>query len=178
MDGNNRQYCYDGVFMEYSFSAESHIYSAKDPWKACSSLAEQYQRNCARYQSQIFLSNPSDDTNSVSGVDPVKRAGGYCGMGPSQIMRGTCFESLGYYIAENDLGNPDKIWGDCQKMPSDSSAEGRTICTIGGATETVFQRYGDFVKSSDALCKKLPTARQEECYSHFKNLIPVASIKS
>ncbi len=161
MDDVYRQYCYDGVFMEHSFAPENRILDPKDPWKACSGLDEKYQRNCARYQSQIFLNNSNSE-------DSIKTAGKYCGLGNSAIVRETCFESLGYYIAENNLGNPNAIWNSCQNMPA---GDGRDTCTIGGATETVFQKYGDFLSSSDMLCKKLSVTVQARCYNNFGYLI-------
>lgn len=156
----NRQFCYDGVFMENSFTPQSRIFDEKDPWKFCTSLNERYHRNCARYQSQIFLGTGS--SNSLNSV------GKNCDLGPSALLRETCFESLGYYIAQNSLGKVPEILKSCKQMPSE---EGTELCINGAATENVFQKYAGFEDSANELCKSLAEPERSTCLDNIKNML-------
>ncbi len=148
-----RQYCYDGVFMENSTASGVQVFDPKDPWKFCTDLNERYHRNCARYQSQVFLG-----TNR--GADSSKVVGGYCAQGTSLLLRETCYESLGYYVAQNSLGDPMAAWNSCSTI---KGAEGVAICTTGAAIETIFQKYGDYKNSANGLCGRLSEPRRAVC---------------
>ena len=143
--------------MENSNTPENRIIDINNPWKFCSDLDPRYHRNCARYQSQIFLGQ-FGKPNSINLV------GKYCSLGQTTLLKETCFESLGYYIAQNSLGNPDLIWQSCSQMPD---SEGQEICAVGGATETVFQRYGDFKSSSREICMKIKEPRESQCLNRM-----------
>ncbi len=150
-----RQYCWDGVFMERSFSPENTVFDPKNPWKFCSDLDSWYQRNCARYHVQSFISS----TPSLNSV------GKYCGRGSTQILQETCYESLGYHIAETSFGREAEIVNSCNKMPNKDGVE---ICIMGGAKETVFQKYSGFETSGNALCQRLSISRRFVCLSDIK----------
>jgi len=153
-----RQYCYDGVFMENASSVSGQTFNEKDPWKFCADLDERYHLNCARYQSQIFFTK-------FNSVDIV---GKNCSLGPTQTLRETCYESLGYYVAQNKLGKVEGIISECAKMPN---KEGVSICTTGGAIETIFQRYGDYKVSAKELCETLSLTRQPACMEATDRII-------
>ena len=160
-----RQYCYDGVFMENSFTPQSRIFDPKNPWKFCTDLPEVYHRNCARYQSQVFL-------GKIGTPNSLNIVGKNCSMGTSILLRETCFESLGYYIAQNSLGVPADILKKCGQMPKiNMQQEGMEICIKGAAIETTFQHYGNFKDSADRLCKSLTEPRRGECLNSIKNMI-------
>ena len=156
-----RQYCYDGVFMQNSFSEDSRVIDENNPWKLCSDLDPKYHRNCARYQSQIFL-------GKIGQSNPLDKVGKYCASGPSVLLRETCFESLGYYVSQNRLGNAEKVWRDCSLMPDRDGAE---ICTTGGAIEAVFQRYSGYEKNSQELCGRIVEPRKTSCLNSVQNIL-------
>mgnify|MGYP003393963101 FL=1 len=156
-----RQSCYDGVFMENSTS-QSRNFDPANPWKFCSDLDGRYQRNCARYQSQIFLNN------SANAPDPVFTVGVNCSQGPSDLLKNTCYESLGYYISQTNLGNVENIWRNCQKMPDKNSIG---VCATGGAVETVFQKYNDYRKASNEICSRLALPEKNLCFERIKIMI-------
>ena len=147
----NRQYCYDGVFMENS---ENQKFEASDPWKFCSDLDKRYYLNCARYQSIVFFGT-GGSKNSLQIV------GQYCFKGPSDILKNTCYESLGFYVAQSSLGDSNEIWKDCQTMPDNN---GLSLCTLGAAKETIFQKYGDWKTASNKLCQKLDDPYKKSCF--------------
>ncbi|MEO5635203.1 MAG: hypothetical protein ABIS26_02605 [Candidatus Paceibacterota bacterium] len=167
----NSQFCYDGVFMENAQSlqersqGESNIqtFDKKNPWKFCTDLDVRYHLNCARYRSQTFLQN-----SFLDNVSPYKEAGKYCAAGPSILLRTTCFESLGYYIAEGTLGQPDTILQNCNEI---ESQQGKEICIIGGATESVFQRYAGYNDTITTLCGTLSEVKKVECETQTRSHI-------
>ncbi len=161
ISSNYRQYCYDGVFMENAGGDTAKIVLDKNnPWKLCTDLDEKYHRNCARYQSQLFLQN-------ANGKDAVSFVGNECSLAKSTLLRETCFESLGYYVAQNSLGSFDKINISCYKL----SGDGRDICLKGAATETTFQMYGDYKTTSDRLCREIALGdRSRDCIQGIINL--------
>ncbi|MBI5139541.1 hypothetical protein HZA26_02955 [Candidatus Nomurabacteria bacterium] len=156
-----RQYCYDGVFMENSMSGEVQKFDEKNPWKFCSVLAEEYQRNCARYQVQVFW-------QKFSGEGGIALVGKNCALGTSLVLKETCFESLGYFVAQRNLGKYESILEDCQKI---EDTEGEEICIYGGAVESVFQKYKDYKNSANNLCEKLSSPRQTDCFNRIKSML-------
>ena len=147
--------------MENSFSSNSRVFDPKNPWKFCTDLDIKYHRNCARYQSQIFL-------GKIGQSNPLDLVGKYCAMGLSTLLRETCFESLGFYIAQNNLGKEEGIWKACSSMPDKNGLE---ICLMGGAIETTFQKYGGFEKSGPNICNKITESRKSECLNNIKNMV-------
>lgn len=156
-----RQYCYDGVFMENTSLPQSKIISSGNLWKLCSDLDERYHYNCARYQSQIFLSQ-------TSGPNPVKDVGLNCEKGASTTLKETCFLSLGFYVAQNAIGVESKILEACRSMPNKTGIE---ICTMGGAIETVFQKYGNYSVASIDLCQNISEPKKSECLTSVKLML-------
>lgn len=156
-----RQYCYDGVFMENSFTPEGRMFDNKNPWKFCSDLNERYHRNCARYQSQVFL-------GALGGLSQIETVGKNCSLGPSTLTQETCYESLGYYTAQTHLGKVSDIWKSCEGMPNKKGVE---ICVTGAAKETIFQKYTDWENGANELCKKLGEPGKGECLDNIKHMI-------
>ncbi|OGI67204.1 hypothetical protein A3A05_00565 [Candidatus Nomurabacteria bacterium RIFCSPLOWO2_01_FULL_41_12] len=160
-----RQYCYDGVFMERSSQPDAKIFDNKNPWKFCTDLPERYHRNCARYQSQIFL-------GAFGSLGSVKAVGKNCALGSSVLLRETCYESLGYYIAQQSLGKMSEILESCKQMPNtDGQSEGGEICMMGGAIESVFQKYLDFRDTSYRLCNSLTELRRVLCFNNIERML-------
>ncbi|MBA3733147.1 hypothetical protein H0W91_02095 [Patescibacteria group bacterium] len=156
-----RQYCYDGVFMENSSSPSSRVFDPKDPWKFCTDLDVRYHRNCARYQSQIFL-------GKMGHSNPLDEVGGLCTKGPSILLRQTCYQSLGFYVTQGALGAKNKILQNCAQMPT---LEGKEICSTGAAIESVFQKYEGYVETSHAICNTLTMLKKTECLANIERMI-------
>ncbi len=158
LDPNYRQFCYDGVFMENSGNEGGVSFDTTDPWKFCEVLDEKYQRNCARYQVPVFLnSGPYDDR--------FKTAGKYCSLTSNTLLRETCYENLGYSIANATLGKAPEIIRICT-----ASVSTKDICIAGGAIESVFQKYGTKEYSLNELCAKISEPTKSYCITRIKQL--------
>ncbi|HYU64913.1 MAG TPA: hypothetical protein VEK36_01420 [Candidatus Paceibacterota bacterium] len=146
-----RNYCYDGVFMENAGEGTgTDRFSKDDPWQFCRGLDSQYQYNCARYQSEIFLSQ----------FKTIDKIGEACGKGPTPIMIKICFESIGYFAAQRAQGQPDSIRQSCAMIANEP---GENTCLIGAARETIFQAYANWQNVSSQLCSELAGSWQQEC---------------
>lgn len=156
----HQQYCYDGVFMENVSAEIIKKFDEKNPWEFCVNLNEKYHHNCARYQSEVFIRE--------SGFDNVGLTGKYCESTTSRVLKETCLESLGYYVAQQTTGELKKIIQTCGKI---SSKDGASICIMGGAIETTFQKYAGFKNTSPKLCKELPQIIQTTCLDSVNNLM-------
>ncbi len=143
---NNRIYCYDGVFMEYSFGAVA----TDDEWKFCGSLDEKYQSMCAKYHVYIYGRNNGWNFSEL---------GESCDNAPNEILRSNCLSGLGFSVANAAQGNPDKINEICSTIQSD----GKYTCITFAAVETIFQAYSNWYTSFVVLCNSLPSEWKENC---------------
>ena len=139
--------------MENAEYPAATIFDEKNPWKFCTDLDSKYHINCSRYQSQVFL----EKSNTPN---PFLGAGKSCEMTESILLKETCFLSLGYYIAQRSMGNYEEIYESCQLMPSKA---GQDICAMGGAVESVFQKYTGYNETANKLCLTLEEEMQLEC---------------
>jgi len=154
-----RIFCYDGVFMENSTYPDQINFDKNDPWKLCKNLSATYFEPCAKYQSQIFL-------NSFQ--NSIEEVGVNCAAGPADVLRETCFQSLGYFIAQTSLGDPNKIFKECSRVKDE---DGEATCVMGGAIETIFQRYGNWKASAQNLCSRLPQTKKDVCLSKLVGVV-------
>jgi len=150
LDKNYRSYCYDGVFMENSTETKQ-TFNPDEPWKFCSDLPEDYHLNCARYQSQFFFDEFNKNIRLVTAS---------CAKASDDKLKVTCFESVGYHIAQTAKGNFEKITEECARA---STVEGNNACIIGSAREVIFQRYQSWDKISNDLCNVLTDAWPKKC---------------
>jgi plastocyanin len=148
-----RNYCYDGVFMEYSFSATKDSIDKNNPWEFCIQLSSQYHYNCARYQNQLFM--------QVLHWDIVATATA-CSKAPLKELRETCTTDFGYMATQIHSKNLQEVRNTCALF---LEQEDRYHCFIGAATEFVFQEYQDWQDNSWALCNELPDFWKEECFA-------------
>lgn len=144
-----RPFCYDGVFMEYSFTAPDAY--LKNPWQHCDSLPSKYHFNCARYQGPLFMQNFGRN---------FTLSGKLCFNASSVKLRDTCIKSLGHYAAQRATGNLNKIEDICKLIEKD---EGKYLCKIGASEDAIFQQYKNWWELSSKLCAQLPQKWKNRC---------------
>ncbi len=160
LDNLYKTYCYDGVFMEHSTELTKGEFNPAHPWQFCTSLDSRYHYNCARYQSQIFLGQFGGDISTVSKN---------CSATTDEILVSTCFESLGYYITQQNLGKLSSILDACSKI----SGEGKYHCIIGSTREVKFQAYPNWQTTTVALCNSLPETWKNTCINNQQPISPM-----
>lgn len=150
LDQPYQNYCYDGVFMEHTMELAAGEFDPNHPWKFCSDLDAKYHFNCARYQSQIFLSQLGGD---------ISKAGTDCAASADETLSTTCFESLGYYVTQMNTGKLPQILKSCGLI----DGNGSRYCIIGAAREVSFQAYVGWEETATALCESLPADWKSKC---------------
>ncbi|MEJ0021799.1 MAG: hypothetical protein WDN47_04470 [Candidatus Doudnabacteria bacterium] len=160
LDQLYQNYCYDGVFMEHASDLAQNEFDPAHSWQFCSALADKYHYNCARYQSQVFLTR--------FGID-IPKIGAYCAQAPDEISSSTCSESLGYYITDMNLGKLPQILRSCSQIKGDGSYH----CIIGASREVAFQTYVGWQETAEALCESLPANWKNQCPTTSQSLAPM-----
>ncbi|MCH7756590.1 hypothetical protein IIC45_00680 [Patescibacteria group bacterium] len=151
LDRQERQYCYDGVFMEYSFSAPLSSFSKTEPWKICTDLDEKYHGNCARYQPTLFIEKFHVDIPTSARI---------CLEAPTETLQGFCIDAVGFALAHTFQDNIDAIRHTCENI---SLATYHFRCITAAAGELIFQQYKGWEENALELCSTLPEPWKEQC---------------
>ncbi len=149
-----RIYCYDGVFMEYSFSAPNGAVK----WEFCASFDEKYHPLCAKYQTSILFKSGLNFSQSAK----------VCEEAPNGILKDNCIFGLGFSAANTAQGNDNEIKKLCNLV---SSKEGRYTCIIYAAKEVIFQEYANWWEVYKNLCQGLPEDWDELCLNKTRETI-------
>lgn len=151
---NNQNYCYDGVFMEYSEHPE--IYSGKQNEfiKICSDSSKSYSQNCARYVFAVFGYLTNWSTSEIAEL---------CGQISYKSVSDECFVGLGYFAVFNSKADFSKILEICNQSPTDV---GQSFCIIGSVRQVISQKYLDYINLSKKLCDKAKT-NFEKCQTEI-----------
>lgn len=152
-----RIYCYDGVFMEYSFSAPN-LGDVANKWEFCASFDEKYHPLCAKYQTSLLFKSGLDFSQSAK----------ICEEAPNKILKEHCLFGLGYSAANTAKGNGNEIERLCSLV---SSEEGRYTCVIYAAKEVIFQEYANWWEVYKNLCQGLSEDWASECLNKARETI-------
>ena len=157
---SGREYCFDGVFMEYVRSAPDSAFKKDDPLYPCNVLEKQfgptYSSTCGRNQPSLLMSRFKMGFEEVVGV---------CGASGSLLFKQSCFDSLGFSLAAT--GDIDKIIAGCSQINVSEFIAG---CIKSAAGELVFQEVPGWSEKSKAICESFPEGRSE-CLAHVDRLI-------
>ncbi len=155
----NRNYCYDGVFMEYSEHPD--IYSgAEDEFvKICSEDGSGFEENCSRYVFAVFGNKHSWD---------VKKITIECQNIKSKKVAGECLTGIGYYAVFESKANTEKIIQTCNL----TSNNWVSYCIIGAVRQIYSQKYQNFEQIGNTLCDtlKLDKTAFQNCSQEIKHL--------
>lgn len=158
LDIQDRPYCYDGVFMEYSFSAPPSWFDTDNLWKLCTNLDSRYFINCGRYQTNVFRTIFNFTFEET--VDACMDA-------PDPVLKDHCIDSIGFYAAQNGRTVPT-IQEMCATI-GDNSYMAR--CITAAAGELIFQEYESWRENSNALCTALTPAGESRCHERNNQII-------
>ena len=83
-----------------------------------------------------------------------------CGKTTSQVLKTTCYQNLGYQVAQVNVGQQEGITKACQTMENQTA---RDNCMYGAAVETSFQRYFNWQTTVISLCEQTPVDQRAKC---------------
>lgn len=157
---DGREYCFDGVFMEFARNSSESFYKKDNPYFPCDSLEEKfgyaYSFECGRNQPSLLMGRFKMGFDEVIGV---------CRNSSSQPFREACFDSLGFSLAAT--GDVAQIISGCQKIGID---EYISKCVKASAGELVFQEISGWYDKSKEVCGGFPPT-QSECLENVNRLI-------
>lgn len=145
-------YCYDGVFMEFSFIATRDYLDAEDPWALCDPLESKYHIPCARYFPHLV--------QTLLGYSP-EAAARICAEGGTSDLRKHCVRRIGFDLASKYQGEPEGIERECDAFYTEPSS--KADCMTASAVETVFQEFPEWGRKSRNLCGMLSAPYREAC---------------
>lgn len=158
---NGREFCFDGVFMEFSRSAPENFYKSKDPLYPCNELEGEfgpaYSFSCGRNQPSVLMSRFKKGFDEVVGI---------CLGSKSTPFKQACFDSLGFSLASG--ADPNQIISGCQKI---GVTEFVVACTKSAAGELIFQDVPLWHIKSPKICASLKSPYSIECQNYIDNLI-------
>ena len=154
-----KEYCFDGVFMEFVRSAPLSFYKRENPLYPCDQLEKEfgytYSSACGRNQSSLLMSRFN------MGFDEVIEI---CLSSESKPFKESCFGALGFSLAS--AGNVSQIISGCQKM---QIPEYINKCIKAAAGELVFQEIPGWPEKSKDVCNA--SLESQECLQNVNRLI-------
>lgn len=156
-----REFCFDGVFMEFVRSAPEEALRKNDPLYPCNELEKEfgpiYSTACGRNQPPLLMGRLKVAFDEVVKV---------C-LHPSttQPFKEACVDALGFGLAAS--GDEKQIIQGCGKI---GFPEFTIRCITAAAGEMVFQEVPDWETKSEAICQAIPEGK-ESCLAHVNRLV-------
>lgn len=164
---SGREFCFDGVFMEFERSAPEDFYKTQDPLYPCSDLERRfgstYSFACGRNQPTVLMDRFKMEFTDVISI---------CLNSDSDPFKQACFDALGLMVASS--GDVSKIIGNCQKI---NHPDFMVRCIKAGAGELVFQESPGWSEKYKQVCASLDSD-QDECLQYVENIIKQYNRKS
>ena len=137
--------CYNGVFMEYIWSAPKTELDENQPFAFCESFLDSaYLQACAEYQLNIFT-----EVFGWSFADATEE----CFSAPNETIRIACKEQTGMLVAHMTKGDLNRIQEYCFLLKDISN---QNLCLLGAAVEVEQQQYYNWKNTVNTLCSQLP----------------------
>ncbi|MBI4037137.1 hypothetical protein HY385_01820, partial [Candidatus Daviesbacteria bacterium] len=155
-----REFCFDGVFMEFVRSAPEDFFQKADPLYPCNTLEQQfgptYSFACGRNQPTLLISRLGYQFADVVSI---------CLNSPSEPFKQACFDSLGFMVASS--GDVAQIIASCRQI---NVPQFVLSCAKAAAGELVFQEVPGWFEKSREVCNSLTTG-QNECFQYVERII-------
>ena len=148
---DEEHHCWDGIFMEYTFSLPREAYKKERPWFLCSSIPEKYKLRCAFYLSQMLLTKLDFD---------VRRSAEVCVNSGDDALVEPCLTGIGFYVSRRSMDDIEMIRKECFQI-QDSGY--RSSCIIAALKGAVYLGFLDWRKSALPVCRELEEAFRAKC---------------
>ncbi|MBI2593020.1 cupredoxin domain-containing protein [Candidatus Daviesbacteria bacterium] len=157
---SGREYCFDGVFMEFVRNAPETFYKKNDPLYPCNDLEKNfgpiYSFSCGRNQPSLMMGRFKMGFDEVASI---------CENAASKLIKQGCIDSLGFSLAGS--GETEQIIQSCKKI---KELEFELKCAQAAAGELIFQEVPGWEEKSEAVCSAFPEGLNE-CKSRLDRLI-------
>lgn len=149
---NNRIFCYDGVFMEYSENPLIYSNQNQSFSEICSGLSDEFVLSCSRYVVQTLGRLNNWDTKLIiDGCNKINK---------SKVAE-ECFIGVGYYTVFQSKADYNQIVSVCNLINNPTNY---SSCIIGAVRQVISQKYVDYQIISQKLCQttKVNTQKCQE----------------
>ena len=157
---SGKEYCFDGVFMEFARNAKDTFFKKEDPLYPCNQLEKEfgyaYSFACGRNQPSLLMGRFNIGFAEIVSI---------CLTSDSKPFKQACFDSLGFSLASQE--NVEQVIIGCQKI---GVSEFVSRCLKSAAGEMVFQEVPNWTDKSQALCNADLESR-DACLSHVDRII-------
>lgn len=154
----DREYCFDGVFMEFARNASANFYKRDNPLYPCDTILVEYLIACGRNQAMVMKDRFKFDFTEI---------GKTCLRHSSSDFKSACIDSLGFIIAQKSLGDADLIILECNKI----EAQGfRAKCLRASAGEVIFQNMPNWRETSSKICSVLEGENSKTCKDYLETI--------
>lgn len=153
----NKEYCYQGVFMENKLSDTSNKNNEiNNNWSFCEQFLDRYQSACTAYIVNIF----GDD-------DAIQQAGSFCKNAPNKILWRQCMISVSLQITISSINEDEAILDKCRKIKDNND---QSYCIIMAAAWVKRLELPNNLATSKLFCQEVPLALFNECqtFSFFR----------
>lgn len=155
---DGQTFCHDGVFMEFERSAPASFYKTDDPLYPCDSIDQRYLSTCGRNQPQAM--------SNRLGI-PFELIPGICLSLKDSEFQSSCFDSLGFIVANNSEGDPDTIIKECGGIMQEQA---RYQCLVAAGGELIFQNMPNGQQSSKKICDFLTLDFRGKCNERMQQI--------
>lgn len=156
---SGRQYCYDGVFMEFARDAPIDFFKKSDPIYPCNVIEGKYIFSCGRNQPNVLMNRFNLGFEEVSSI---------CLASNNKDFKSACFDALGFIAASKSFGNSDSIIKECSKI---TNIEYNARCARSSAGELIFQNISGWQESAPKVCDSLGGDFKKSCNDYLQKLI-------
>lgn len=155
------EYCYDGVFMEFSISAPKSVFEkiSSDPLYPCSEVESQYKKACGRSQPRLMRKYLGLSISEVAQI---------CLSSMERTIKDSCIDAMGLMVGQESGANADRIFSQCRTIKENYAF---SQCVSSAASEIVFQNYKGWQKASFAACEMLSTSFKQICLDRVQNVV-------
>ncbi len=152
-------YCYDGVLMEFARNAPTSFYKTDNPLYPCDSIGQKYLSACGRNQPSVLFDRLKLSFDTISQI---------CISSPNLEFKMSCFDALGFNVANRSGGSAEVIVAECNKI---GQTEAQSRCVAAAAGELVFQNIAGWQESTIKVCKSLLPKFQKDCHERVQQIV-------
>lgn len=150
------EYCYGGVFMEFSSTSGKDFYKKEDPLYPCNSVDDKYKKACILNQTGVMVVRLGLSNNELTET---------CLSSNDDILRYYCVESIGWDIGTKTEASEETIKAWCSVFEQE---EQYNHCIIAAAAGMIFQQFDNWSEVSDNLCTDLGNEARLECFDRVE----------
>jgi hypothetical protein len=152
------QFCYDGVFMEFSRDALDNFYKPNDLLYPCNSVDAKYTFACGRNQPTVLMNRLNKSYADVAKA---------CQKATIRDLKASCYTALGFQAVYSSNSNPGKIISTCESM---NDPEFEYQCKSAAAGELIFQNMQGWQTNAPLICDSLQDAGSKNCQTYITNI--------